>query len=103
MGFGNSIFDAGAENFITLSDSGDIIISTPNNIQLIGTVIGGGSVTAETPPETPDSVTTAFTATGTPKWVVADGVTYFDGAGYSYSAPTVTMDVPPSQYIRIIL
>ena len=63
-----------------------------------------GSVTVETPPEPLENGQITFTATGTPKWVVADGIVYFEGAGYTYSAPTITMvDIIPSQYVRIIL
>lgn len=36
LDFGKSIFDSGAENFITLSDSGNIVISTPNILQIAG-------------------------------------------------------------------
>lgn len=86
-----------------LNVTGAVSHSKVNGLDTLTFTGGGGSVTTETPPESPDGVTTAFTATGTPKWVIADGITYFDGAGYTYSAPTVTMDVPPSQYIRIIL
>lgn len=63
----------------------------------------GSGITIETPPETPNAVITDFTASAEPKYVVADGTTYFEGEGYSYSAPTVTMDVPPSSSIRIIV
>lgn len=62
----------------------------------------GGGITVSTPAQSPNGVIVAFTAIGTPKWVTADGQTYYAGAGYSYSAPTVTMDIPPVQYIRII-
>lgn len=52
---------------------------------------------------TVDGSTVAFTFGGEPKWVVADGITYYDGAGYTYSSGTVTMTIPPSQYIRAII
>lgn len=64
---------------------------------------GGGGVTVETPPETVDSSTVSFTVTAEPKWVVSDGITYFDGAGYTYSSLTVTMDTPPTMFIRAII
>lgn len=64
---------------------------------------GAGSVTVETPPEAPNQVTTVFTVTAEPKFVVADGTTYFDGAGYTYAALQVTMSVAPSASIRVIV
>lgn len=67
---------------------------------------GGGSgsgVTVETPPEAPDASRTQFTVSDQPKWVTADGITYYEGAGYSYAAGVITMDVPPSASVRVIL
>ena len=67
---------------------------------------GGGTTsgwTAETPPEVPNGIITDFTASEIPQMVVSDGVSYFSGLGYTYLAGTVTMDIPPSQYIRIIV
>lgn len=64
---------------------------------------GGAGSTVETPPETPNASTTVFTVTAEPKFMVADGVTYFDGAGYTYSALQVTFDVPPSASVRAII
>jgi hypothetical protein len=66
---------------------------------------GGGTsgVTVETPAGAVDASNTVFTVSAEPKWVVADGTTYYDGAGYTYAALTVTMDVPPSASIRAIM
>jgi len=64
---------------------------------------GGGSVTIETPPESVNASRTAFTVTAEPKYMVADGTTYFAGAGYTYGALTVTFDIAPSQYVRAII
>lgn len=57
----------------------------------------------EEPPETPNAIITSFTASAQPKWVVSDSNTYFEGAGYSYVAPNVIMEVPPSEFIRFII
>lgn len=65
-------------------------------------VVGGG-VTVETPVGTVNAVNTIFTVTAEPKWVVSDSATYFNGAGYTYAALTITLDIPPSQYIRAII
>lgn len=79
-----------------------IAYSKVNGLDTLTFNASGVGVTVSTPAETPNGVITAFTAVGTPKWVVADGITYYAGAGYSYSAPTVTMSIPPSSTIRII-
>ena len=55
------------------------------------------------PPETPDAVITVFTVTAEPQWIVADGTTYYAGKGYTYAALAVTMEVPPSSFIRAII
>lgn len=51
---------------------------------------------SETPVGTINSVNKSFTVSNTPKYVVSDGVTYFPNAGYTYSAPTITMDIAPT-------
>lgn len=63
----------------------------------------GGGVTVETPTGLVNSSNTVYTVTGEPEWVVADGSTYFDGAGYTYAALSITMSVSPSQYIRAFI
>jgi len=63
----------------------------------------GTGVTVETPTGTVDATNASFTVTAEPKWIVSDGITYFDGAGYTYAALSITMDVPPSQFIRAII
>lgn len=57
----------------------------------------------ETPTGTVNSSNVTFTVSATPKAIIADGATYFENAGFSLSGLTVTMDVPPSQYIRAII
>lgn len=63
-------------------------------------VSGSGAV--ETPTGTVNGSNTAFVVTRTPKWIVADGIQYFEGAGYSLSGLNVTMDLAPSQFIRAV-
>ncbi len=48
-----------------------------------------------------DASRTVFGVTAPPRWVVADGVTYFEGYGYLYSDFAITMDIAPSLYIRV--
>ena len=61
---------------------------------------GGGSSSPQTPTGTVDGSNTVFTALATPTSVVADGSTYFNGAGYTLVGLTITMDNAPTQYIR---
>lgn len=107
-GGGHTIQDEGAPltqrtnlNFVgagvTVTDGGAGPDSTIVNIP------GGGGITVETPPQTPNAVTTVFTVSAQPRWVVADGITYFSGQGYSYAALAITMDIAPSTYIRAIV
>ena len=66
-----------------------------------GTSSGGGG-TVETPTGAVNGSNTSYTVTAEPDWVIADGVTYFAGAGYTYAALTITMDQAPNLYIRAI-
>ena len=63
-------------------------------------VATGGGATVETPTGTVNGSNVTFTVTATPQYIVADGITYFEGAGYSLSTLTVTMESPPVSYIR---
>ncbi len=69
---------------------------------------GGGSSGSSgtvyyTPIGTVNASNTVFTVTAEPTSVIADGITYFANAGYTYAALTITMDIPPSQYVRYTL
>lgn len=68
---------------------------------------GGGSSSGSTTPLIPtgtvNSTNAVFGVTARPSSVVSDGITYFDGAGYSYSSLSITLDIPPSSYIRYFL
>lgn len=62
---------------------------------------GGGVGEWSTPAETPDGSTTVFTVGAeAPTDVVADGASYFEGAGYTYSGGQITFTMAPSQYVR---
>ena len=65
--------------------------------------VSGGSVTVETPVGLVNASNTVYIVTAEPKFVIADNATYFDGAGYTYSALQITMDIPPSSSIRAII
>lgn len=63
----------------------------------------GAGITVETPTGTVNAVNAIFGVSAEPKYMVADGVQYFAGAGYTYSAPNITFDVPPSAFVRAII
>jgi hypothetical protein len=95
---GNKIGTGTGINFI-----GSGIQSISHDGHRVTVNISGGSgtgFTKETPTGDVNSVNQVFTVTNEPNYVVSDGATYFDGAGYTYSSLTITMDSPPSQYIR---
>lgn len=60
------------------------------------------SIGVETPSGLVDSSNTTYTVTATPKYIVADGTTYFENNGYTIVGLTVTMTSEPTQYIRSI-
>lgn len=94
-----------AENITGLIAEGtgiDITGSGTSGDPYVITATGGGGVTVETPIGAVDGSNKTYTVSTEPAWVVADGVTYFDGAGYTYSALTITMDSQPVSFIRSI-
>ena len=60
-------------------------------------------IEVETPTGDVNSSNQTFAVSAEPKFVIADGIIYFAGQGYSYSAPDITMDIPPSIFIRAII
>lgn len=65
----------------------------------LGGVLNVG-VRIETPEGVVDGSNAAFTAFKTPKWLVIDGVSYFENNGYTLSGKTLTVTVPPTGFIR---
>jgi hypothetical protein len=63
----------------------------------------GAGVSVETPTGSVDSSNTTFTPSAEPKWIVVDGTTYYEGAGYTWDGTTITTDVAPSSFIRAII
>ena len=57
----------------------------------------------ETPSGVVDGVNLTFTVTATPRHIVSDSAIYFEGNGYSRSGLTITMSLPPAQYIKAFL
>lgn len=67
------------------------------------TPTSSGSLTVTIPTGDVDGSNVSFTVVSQPAFVISDGITYFDGAGYSYGALSITMDIPPSNSIRAIV
>lgn len=84
----------------TVTAGSNVTITQNANGQKVISASGGGASTPLTPTGDVDGMNTIFGVLSQPSSVVADGITYFEGAGYSYAALNITMDVPPSQYIR---
>lgn len=60
----------------------------------------GSTLTFKTPTGTVNGINDTFTVANTPLFIVSDGATYFDGAGYTIVGTTVTMSMPPVSFIR---
>lgn len=88
---GGDTVEAGSGIFITSSDGKKVISAS------------GSGITIETPTGTVNASNTTFTPTAEPLYVVADGIQYFDGAGYAWGGTDIVMDVPPSSYIRAVI
>jgi hypothetical protein len=54
----------------------------------------GTGITVENPTGTVDDSNVTFNVANEPKYVVVNGAQYFDGAGYSYSGGTITLNSP---------
>jgi len=58
---------------------------------------GGGSgagVAFETPVGTVNDANVTFSVSNTPVYIIVNGATHFSGAGYTYSAPNITLSSP---------
>ncbi len=57
--------------------------------------------TWSTPAESPNGVILTFTvASSAPTDVIADGLEFFNGFGYTFAAGQITFDNPPTSYVR---
>lgn len=68
----------------------------------IGTAPGGtgSGLTKLTPTSgTVDGVNKVFVFASAPVHIVSDGVTYYDGSGYTLAALTATMDYAPTGFL----
>lgn len=95
--FGKSFMLSGQPEGCAQFDANGVITST-------GSLCGsGGGVTVETPTGAVNGSNTSYTVTATPKWIVSDGITYFENNGYTLSGLTVTMTSAPTLYIKAFI
>lgn len=88
-----------------ITGSGTTITATPNQTTKytdITIATAGATIGSETPVGAVDGVNTVYTVTHTPLFIIADSNFRIAGQGYTYSAPTITMDplIPPVQFIQ---
>lgn len=95
-----------------LAELKDVVLGTPADGHVLTysaatgkwiPVASGGGVTVEMPTGTIDGVNTQFTPTARPKWVVADGTTYYENSGYTWDGTHINISVAPSEFIRDII
>jgi hypothetical protein len=84
---------------ITITGSGTS--GSPYNISSTGG--GVGSVIFYTPTGVVNASNAVFGVIADPSSVISDGIVYFEGQGFTYSAPNITLTIPPSEYIRYTL
>lgn len=62
----------------------------------------GSTLASETPIGTVDGSNVTYTVSHTPLFVIIDGMFRISGNGYTYSAPTITVDssAPPVFFIQ---
>lgn len=60
---------------------------------------GGSGVSVETPTGAINGSNTNYTVANPPLFVISDGVTYFEGNGFTYSAGALTMDYAPTGFL----
>lgn len=118
-GTGGEVRVIGNPTNLVIRDEGTVVQENVRDIDFVGsgvsaavvngrttvTISGGGSgstVTTPTGSVNGSNVTFTISASITPVWIIADGITYFSGAGYSYSSGVITMVSPPNNYIRVI-
>lgn len=71
-----------------------------NGTQWVAYTPTAGGYTKATPTGSVNGSNITYTVTNEPVYVVADGTTYFDGAGYTYSALSIVMANAPAAFIR---
>jgi hypothetical protein len=90
--------------FAVVGSTDTVWVWDENTMMWVDTGHGGvGGVSFYTPSGTVNGTNASFGVTSSPSSVIADGITSFLGAGFTYSAPNIIMAIPPSEYIRYTL
>lgn len=86
----------------TVTQGSGITITPTSDGRKVISATGSGGTTIKTPSGLVNATNATYGVTGEPVFVIADGITYFEGFGYAYDSGTntVTLTIPPSQYIR---
>lgn len=81
------------------------LIKKHSEVPSLGRRIGGGGITLETPTGTVNGVNTVFDVVMSPKYLVIDGVSKFEGVHYTITNSRITIidGAPPVQFIRAII
>lgn len=88
----------------TVAAGTDVTITTnTNGSKVINATSSGSTPLTPTGTVDPAAGNVLFGVTARPSSVVADGITFYEGFGYTYLANQITMANPPSQYIRYYL
>lgn len=77
-----------------------IAVTSVGGQKVISVTGSGSGITIETPAGVVNGSNATFTPTKRPLYVISDGVTYFESAGYTWTGTQIVMDVQPSIYIR---
>jgi len=85
---------------LTLAAGSNITITTnADGSQTIASTASGGS-NIETPTGVVDGSNVTFTVLHTPLYIVSDGTTFFENQGYTLAGLTLTLSLPPVNFIR---
>lgn len=102
----------GGNRPITVQGSGTVKTKTARVINFTGATvsqstdgvttvaISAGGANVETPTGDVNGTNTTYTVLNTPKFIVIDGATYYEGFGYSLAGLTITTGIPPVTFIR---
>lgn len=105
-----AFYNERGERIIAIFHNGVLVSDDPEYINFTGNVLvtndgmggvivdvlsGGTTLGFETPVGTIDGVNATFTVIHVPVYVVLNGLTYFQGDGYTLSGLTITMLVIP--------
>lgn len=100
--YGKDTWARGGGDIVT-AGSGISVTTDANGKKVITNTNPSSGTTYYTPTGTVNASNTVFGVTAQPTSVISDGILLFEGAGYSYAALSITLDVPPSVYIRYTL